>query len=165
MSITFIIALMIICGTVAFVKNAKAKALPTTSEVMGSLERPSQSKTIDLVNRYVTMARARAVRVHDTHLTVVYARENRTKGRVRFHMDTDFDDVHEGDVGIVVIVEGQLHGEEPFYKFIRDADIPTIDDIIEVGTGDVLTDQIYAAARDKSINPLQGKRAIEGDNG
>ena len=108
-------------------------------------------KLIDIVNRYTTMGRARAVRVQDSSLTVIYARENGTKGRVKFDMDTAFDDVHEGDVGVLVIVEQEIHGKQPFYKFVRDAQIPTIDDILELGTGDSLTDRIYQVAVDNEL--------------
>ncbi len=101
---------------------------------------------MDLINRYTTMARARVVRVQNTSLTVIYARENGTKGRVTFEMDTAFDDVREGDVGVFVIIDQEIHGNAPFYKFIRDAGIPTIDEILELGTGDALTDRIYQAA-------------------
>jgi hypothetical protein len=110
--------------------------------------RRGPSEAINLVNRYVTMARGRAVRVENESITIVYSRENKTKGRVKFKMDTAFDDVHEGDVGVLVIIEQDEIGQHPFYKFIRDADIPNIDDVLEVGTGDDLTDDIYRALRE-----------------
>lgn len=113
---------------------------------------------IDIVNRCVTMTRARAIRVVDDSLTVIYARENKTKGRVKFDMDGAFDDVCEGDVGILVIIDTEISGRQPFYKFIRDADIPTIDDVIKVGTGDELTDAIFKSAMDKGIKPLKEVR-------
>lgn len=114
-----------------------------------SLRAAQSPRAIDIVNRHVTMARARAVRVVNESLTVVYARENKTKGRVKFDMDTAFDDVCEGDVGILIIVETEIHGNDPFYRFVRDSDIPTIDDVIKLGTGDVLTDDIYKALKEK----------------
>lgn len=100
-----------------------------------------------LVNRHVTMARGRAVRVADESVTIVYARPNRTYGRVTFDTDAAFDEVCEGDLGVLIIVEQTFGGTLPIYKFIRDADIPTIDDVLSIGTGDSLTDQIYEAAR------------------
>lgn len=111
-------------------------------------ERRDRVEAINIVNRYVTMARGRAVRVEDESITIVYSRENKTKGRVTFKMDTAFDDVHEGDVGVLVIVEQDEIGQQQFYKFIRDADIPNIDDVLKVGTGDDLTDDIYRALRE-----------------
>ena len=104
------------------------------------------AEAIKLFEKHVTMARGRAVRVVDDSLTIIYARENKTKGRVEFVMDTAFDEVFEG--GIHAIIE-QGAGLEPFYEFIRDADIPTIDDVLKVGTGDVLVDDIYKAIRDQ----------------
>ena len=120
-------------------------------------------RAIDMFNKYVTMARARAVRVQDEHLTVIYARENKTKGRVKFDMDTAFDDVHEGDVGVLVIIEPEIVGRKPFYKFIRDAEIPTIHDVIELGTGDDLTDRIYAAALESGVG--KRKQLTDGSDG
>jgi len=152
MNVVFLILLgVLFAGNLLYKASAvgKARALEESKKddmlmlVAGSNAPP---KLIDLVNRYVTMARARTVRVQDDSLTVIYARENRTKGRVKFKMDTAFDDVHEGDVGVLVIIDQETHGKEPFYKFIRDADIPTIADVIDLGTGDDLTDRIYAAA-------------------
>jgi hypothetical protein len=110
--------------------------------------RSGPAEAINLVNRYVTMARGRAVRVEDSEVTIVYSRPNRTKGRVKFDMDTAFDEVREGDVGVLVIVEQDEFGQRPFYKFIRDADTPNIDDVLEIGTGDDLTDDIYRALRE-----------------
>jgi hypothetical protein len=107
------------------------------------------SEAIKLFEKHVTMARGRAVRVADDSLTVIYARENKTKGRVKFIMDTAFDEVFEGDVGVLVIID-QGAGGKPFYKFIRDADIPTIDDVLKIGTGDYLVDDIYKAIRDQN---------------
>lgn len=106
------------------------------------------SEAINLFEKHVTMARGRAVRVVDDSLTIIYARENKTKGRVEFLMDTAFDEVFEGDIGVLVIIE-QGPGKSPFYKFIRDADIPTIDDVLKIGTGDYLVDDIYKAIRDQ----------------
>jgi len=105
-------------------------------------------EAIKLFEKHVTMARGRAVRVVDDSLTIIYARENKTKGRVEFPMDTAFDEVFEGDIGVLVIIE-QGAGLRPFYKFIRDAGIPTIDDVLKIGTGDDLVDDIYKAFRDQ----------------
>lgn len=118
--------------------NRRALAPPT----------PGPSEVIKLFERNVTMARGRAVRVVDDSLTIIYARENKTKGRVEFTMDTAFDKVSEGDVGVLVIIE-QGSGMDPFYNFIRDAGIPTIDDVLKIGTGDDLVDDIYKAIRDQ----------------
>lgn len=109
---------------------------------------PVEDETVRLFERNVTMARGRAVRVVNDSLTIIYARENKTKGRVKFDMDTAFDEVFEGDVGVLVIIV-QGAGRKPFYKFIRDADIPTIDDVLKIGTGDYLVDDIYKAIRDQ----------------
>ena len=163
MNLIFIITIVaIILGSLAgkhFAAN-KAKALSYEAKedmLMLMASSASQPKLIDVFNRCVTMARARAVRVEDESITVIYARENRTKGRVRFEMDSAFDDVFEGDVGILVIIDLEEVGKKPFYKFIRDADIPTIDDVIALGTGDSLTDEIFAAARRKGLEPLEGE--------
>lgn len=124
-----------------------SKSWPGVLQAAPQRALPSSSAAINLVNKYVTMSRGRAVRVENEDLTIVYSRENGTKGRVKFKMDTAFDDVFEGDVGVLVIVERDDAGATPFYKFIRDAGIPTLDDVLELGTGDDLTDDIYKALR------------------
>jgi len=103
---------------------------------------------IDLVNEHVGMYRSRAVRVMDEEITLVYSRKNGTKGRVKFKMDRAFETVREGDTGVLVMVDQEEVGTTPFYKFIRDAETPNIDDVLEVGTGDSLTDDIYRALRE-----------------
>ncbi len=103
---------------------------------------------IDLVNEHVGMYRSRAVRVMDEEITLVYSRKNGTKGRVKFKMDRAFETVREGDTGVLVMVDQEEVGTIPFYKFIRDAETPSIDDVLEVGTGDSLTDDIYRALRE-----------------
>lgn len=163
MNTLFFSVLMAMCFSVFFSKlvtSHKAKFLERSKKdeiLMVSAESNAPPKLIDLVNRFVTMARCRAVLVQDDSLTVIYARENRTKGRVKFKMDSAFDDVHEGDVGVLIIIDQEIHGKVPFYKFIRDADIPTIADVIDLGTGDYLTDRIYAAAFEKGKGELHAR--------
>lgn len=103
---------------------------------------------IDLVNEHVEIYRGRAVRVLDESISIVYSRKNGTKGRVTFKMDRAFENVREGDTGVLVSVDQEEVGATPFYKFVRDAGTPDIADVLEVGTGDTLTDDIYRALRE-----------------
>jgi hypothetical protein len=103
---------------------------------------------IDLVNEHVEIYRGRAVRVLDESISIVYSRKNGTKGRVTFKMDRAFETVREGDTGVLVSVDQEEVGATPFYKFVRDAGTPDIADVLEVGTGDTLTDDIYRALRE-----------------
>lgn len=161
------VVLSIFSGVIATRRIVAKNAEVLESNAQGKrAELPSdfdkEPRAIDLFNKHVTMARARAVHVQDECLTVIYARENKTKGRIKFNMDTAFDDVNEGDVGVLVIIEQEIVGRRPFYKFIRDTEIPTIHDVLELGTGDDLTDKIYAAALKSGID--QPKQLTNGSD-
>jgi len=108
-------------------------------------------RLVDIFERSVEMYRARAVLVNDNAITIAYARPNKTKGKARFDMDRAFYRVYEGDTGVLVIID-QGVGKPPFYKFINDREIPSIDDVLEIGTGDELTDEIFRSLRESRLN-------------
>lgn len=135
-------------GKKLYLSGNQQRMLPSGRRSNSWVESQRAMMAIDLFNDHVEMYRGRAVRVLDEEVTIVFSRKNGTKGRVKFTMDKAFETVSEGDTGVFVIIDQEAVGSMPFYKFIRDASTPDIDDVLAIGTGDSLTDEIYSALRE-----------------